>query len=119
MAPVEDVPRPLVPVGNTLRMGGATMPPDVALVLVVGSTLTSHFWLNILPLAPESRMRYYVTEGDLGAMVDYLHVRPTVVPAFLPSPCNRTSRRLRDWTRCFATGTRWTGCPRRCPRPDR
>lgn len=83
MAPVEDTPRALVPVGNTVRMGGAAAPPDVALVLVVGATLTSHFWLNILPLATEPRMRYYVTEGDLRAVVDRLHVRPTCVPAFL------------------------------------
>ena len=55
--------------------------------LVVGHQLTSHFWLNILPLCHDANLRYYITEDDLELLDDHLHVRPTIVPSrLLPRP---------------------------------
>lgn len=53
------------------------------MALVIGETLTSHFWLNILPLAQNPRLRLFVTEQDLIALGPRLHIRPLVVPCFL------------------------------------
>lgn len=70
----------LIPVGNTFRLVGA---PVVCVALIVGPGLTSHFWLNILPLSPKSFVRFFVTESDLTKIAPLLHVSPRVVPSFL------------------------------------
>jgi hypothetical protein len=51
--------------------------------LVVGPSLTSHWWLNILPLAQDAAIRYYITEDDLLCIEGRMHVVPEVLPAFL------------------------------------
>jgi len=75
--------RLLVPVGNTFRLEGACA--SVVLVLVVGETITSHWWLNLLPLCDSELVRFFITEADLRAVAatGRLHVRPTHAPAFL------------------------------------
>ena len=73
-------------VGNTLRntqMGGTSRRHNVQAALVIGNSLTSHYWLNLLPLARNSCLRYYITEDDLEELADRLHVYPQVVPSFL------------------------------------
>ena len=74
-------------VGRTVRhrRTGTASPHHngVHCALIVGSTVTCHFWLNILPLAADPALRYFITVDDLQAVVDRLHVRPTVIPAFL------------------------------------
>jgi hypothetical protein len=91
----------LVPVGNTIQLVShthltpqtsshvkAAVPIQAACAgiraaLVIGDTLTSHFWLNILGLSSDSSLRYYIVEEDLGAVCGLLHVIPDVVPSFL------------------------------------
>lgn len=73
-------------VGNTIRILHMNIPGKrypVQAALVVGTSLTSHYWLNILPLARNPCLRYYITEDDLESMVDHLHVYPDVLPSFL------------------------------------
>lgn len=71
----------LEPVGNTVREQKHRR--GVHAVLVIGQSLTSHFWLNILPVACNPRIQHFVTQSDLEQIADRLHVRPTVVPSFL------------------------------------
>lgn len=71
----------LQPVGNTLREQAHQR--GVHAVLVVGNSLTCHFWLNLLPLVRSARVQHFVTQDDLACVADRLHVRPTVVPSFL------------------------------------
>ena len=52
-------------------------------MLVVGDTLTSHFWLNLLPLAHDPLVRHFVTVDDLQTVASRLHVLPDRVPSFL------------------------------------
>lgn len=74
----------LVPVGSTVRH----VVPDAGAkslhaALLVGDTLTSHFWLNILSLCRDARVRYFLTESDLQLVSERLHVRPELLPCFL------------------------------------
>jgi hypothetical protein len=71
----------LQPIGNTVQYEKHTS--SVIGVLVVGGTLTSHFWLNILPLCRDETIRYFITVNDLAAIVDRLHVQPMALPCFL------------------------------------
>lgn len=75
----------LVPSGNTIRVDGplGVVGGGAIAVLVVDNTLTSHFWLNILPLASNPAVRYFIQEADLAVVADRLHVFPRVVPSFL------------------------------------
>lgn len=66
--------------GKTVRVDGLN---DAGLVLLVGSDITSHFWLNILPFSTNPRIRHYVTVADLETIAHRMHVLPDVVPAFL------------------------------------
>jgi hypothetical protein len=90
--------RLLHPVGGTVRLllrePGAGSPrgaepallPRVLGALVVGSSLSCHFWLSILPLArgDGGALRCYIREADLAVLGDRLHVpRPAALPAFL------------------------------------
>ena len=74
-------------IGNTihnshlLSHGNRRNPVQAA--LVVGNTLTSHYWLNILPMARNPALRYYITEDDLQTISDRLHVHPNIMPSFL------------------------------------
>lgn len=71
-------------VGNTVRHvdadGNRGRPRGV---LVVGPTLTCHFWINILPLAHDPLLSHYITVDDLRALGPRLYVRPAVIPSFL------------------------------------
>ena len=69
-------------VGNTIRHR-TPVKQGVHAALVVGDSLTSHFWLNILPMAQDAALRFYVTVDDLAALAGRLHVRPDVIPSFL------------------------------------
>lgn len=71
----------LLLVGRTVRHREDGLP--VYGVLVVGEELTSHFWLNILPLSQDRALRFYIPESDLVTLDEHLHVRPSVVPSFL------------------------------------
>ena len=66
-------------IGNTVRAERS----GLYAVLVVGDTLTSHFWQNLLPLARDPSVRHFVTVEDLQTAAPWLHVHPTLVPAFL------------------------------------
>ncbi len=57
--------------------------PRVLAALVVGSSLSCHFWLSILPLARDGALRCFIREADLAVLGDRLHVRPAALPAFL------------------------------------
>jgi hypothetical protein len=74
-------------VGSTLRLryrqSPGPTPPVLHTVLLAGTGITSHYWLNILALSPDGRLRYYITEDDFAAMSDWSHVKPTTVPSFL------------------------------------
>ena len=72
---------PLHPVGNTVRYDRGH--GRVIGVLVVGATLTSHFWLNILPLCHSDTIRNFITASDLQQICDRLHVQPKAFPCFL------------------------------------
>ena len=76
-APCEE--QTLDAVGGTVR-GQRT---GVYAVLVVGDTLSSHFWLNLLPLARDPQVRHFVTVDDLALVAGRLHVLPDLVPSFL------------------------------------
>ena len=73
----------LADIGNTIRNSHGNRRHPVQAALVVGNTLTSHYWLNILPLARNPALRYYITEDDLQTISDRLHVHPNIVPSFL------------------------------------
>lgn len=75
--------RTLVPTGNTVRI--ADNPPQLALALIADETLTSQYWLNLLPLCADERMRFYITAADLAQLADSerLHVVPRATPSFL------------------------------------
>lgn len=69
----------LRPCGQTLRL----VDPDTRVVLLVGTDISSHFWLNILPFATNPRLRMYMTLDDLESVSHRMHVLPDVVPSFL------------------------------------
>lgn len=50
-----------------------------------GDALPSQYWLNLLPLCADERLRFYITEADLGRLVDTgrLHIVPQAIPSFL------------------------------------
>lgn len=68
--------------GNTLRLERRQREP-VLLVLLVGNTLASHYWLNILAMSADPRCRHYITEMDYGIVAERMHIQPRVSPAFL------------------------------------
>jgi hypothetical protein len=68
--------------GNTVRYNNFNK-NEVIGVLVVGGTITCHFWLNILPLCDEHSIRHFITIQDLSLLADRLHVQPKVLPCFL------------------------------------
>ena len=71
-------------VGSTVRLAYEGMSyPAVHLVLLVGSTLASHYWMNILAMSGDIRLRYFLTEEDYLSMQTGIHVKPNVVPSFL------------------------------------
>ncbi len=87
----ELLPR-FVPRGGTVRLDGGPALLAALLsrgilkkmpLLVVNDTLTSHFWLNLLPLSSNPLLRFYITESDLEHLSQRLHVRPIIAPAFV------------------------------------
>jgi hypothetical protein len=87
----------LVAAGNTFCYPAGRR--EARAVLVVGNTLTCHFWLNILPMLRDDALRLYITIEDLQALDgrrlrahgarrrlaegSRLYVRPTMIPSFL------------------------------------
>jgi hypothetical protein len=50
-------------VGNTVREQAHRR--GVHAVLVIGQSLTCHFWLNILPVARDQRVQHFINLADL------------------------------------------------------
>lgn len=76
----------LAPVGNTVRLAAPAGPcPPVAAALVVSDSVQSKYWLNMLPLCADPRVRHYITLADIQRLVaaGRLGVEPPAVPAFL------------------------------------
>lgn len=69
-------------VGNTVRLSKAQ---PVFGALLVGGNLASHYWLNLLSLARDQRVRYYVTEDDYAIIMARMHVQPRVVDKWASS----------------------------------
>lgn len=69
-------------IGNTVRYNNHRK-NEVIGVLVVGGTITCHFWLNILPMCGDHTIRHFITIQDLSVIADHLHVQPKVLPCFL------------------------------------
>lgn len=72
----------LRPCGQTMFVVGEEE-GRTRLVLLVGTDVSSHFWLNILPFAVNPHLRVYLTLEDLTSVSHLMHVLPDVVPSFL------------------------------------
>jgi hypothetical protein len=70
------------PIGNTIRYKKGHGKGVIG-VLVVGATLTSHFWLNLLPLCHSATIRNFIKASDLQLIYERLHVQPKAFPCFL------------------------------------
>lgn len=71
-------------VGSTVRVDyGRHQYPAVHAALLVGDSMASHYWLNILAISSDARFHYYITDEDFQQMAHTIHVRPDVIPAFL------------------------------------
>jgi hypothetical protein len=74
----------LTVIGGTVRIGYRNQPyPAVHAVLLIGDTLASHYWLNIVATSGDVRLRHFITEDDFRALGPAIHVRPQLAPCFL------------------------------------